>query len=212
VVRIETAAMISGTNARNEAKTKRRTASAPTAPNRVGVPAGGQQGVGREAGLQPGSSRSLLHHGQHLRRDARAEPGGLWPLHQCEGAAPVLGDEPVVAGAAQVDDPDLRHGSPERVEDAGDVRLPVGHGAALGHGDHRDQRVGGAGAERGDEFLLGLVAGLAGQREVEGEPVGDRPGHDAAGHHQHQPAEDDDQPVPEDESGEGFHEVLPVRP
>jgi hypothetical protein len=174
-----------------------------------GVAARGQHRVGREPGLQPGAGGRLLEDGLHLRLDPRPEALGEGALDQRERAAAAVGDEPRVPGAGQVDHPGLGHGGPHRVEDPGDLRSAVGHGAARRHGDHGHQGVGGARAEGRDQLLLGLVPGLARQGEVEGQAVGDRPRGDPPGHHEDQPAEDDEQPMAQNGTGEGLHEVLP---
>ena len=117
VVRIETAAMSSGTRARKDAKTKSSTTSAPRAPNIVSA-----RTLGPSLLLLPADSRpydvtpvvnplpcaAFSSAAPQLGLRPGREGRRLRPLHQGERRAVVVRDEGRVAGAGQVDQPDLR--------------------------------------------------------------------------------------------------------
>ena len=63
-------------------------------------------------------------------------------------------------------------------------------------------------AERVDQLLLRLVAGLAGQREVERPPVTQRADGEHAADEQHHPDGADDPTVMHDETGKTLHNGL----
>ena len=177
--------MISGTKARNDAKTKSSTARAPS---------GTEQRLGQHARprrcrrRRPAARRTSARRRSPAAAAACSSTGctcASMPgpealrqraLDQRERAPAVVGDEPVVAGAGlgRRSGPAARRRARRRRRrrcrprarprccPAGTVTTGTRVSAVLV-------------AERVDQLLLGLVAGLAGQREVEGQPVGDPP-------------------------------------
>ena len=138
-------------------------------------------------------------------------------VEQLERSPPVGGDEGPVAGAGPGCGPasGQRSGCPP--ERRGELALDsgrVGRGAS-GQPDHHDQRgVVAARAEFGDDRRVGLVGGLAGQVEGDGEPVAGLGGGHAAGQGQHDPGCDYDPSVGERPPGQPGHAVYraSVRP
>ena len=185
VVRIDTAAMSSGSSARNDANTKSSTSSAPAAAEQrldqnaraLLVAARGEQGVGRQPASKPSACGRLVERGVELGLDVGTEDCRERRLDQGVRRAPVIGHEAGIARAGEVDDPQLSASGTAATavrEDAGDGLLGLLDGLALRHGDDGDVGVDGADAVGVDELLLGVVAGLAGQREVQRPPVAER--------------------------------------
>src|SRR5205085_5088775 len=81
----------------------------------------------------------------------------------------------------------------------------AGDGLAVRHRDHGDVRVEGAGAVALDQLVLGALARLSRQREVQGQPVAQLAGGDAAEDEGGQPEQADDEPVTHDEASETLH-------
>ncbi len=154
-MRIETAAMTSGSRARNDAKTKISTTSAPAAPNSVSVrtpgpeesPPADNMPYDVRLALEAGRARRLLQRRLQLHVDARAERRRQRALEQGVRRAPVLGQEALVAGAGVVDQP-ATSGSPLAV-DAKTFSIAAWLASTVcpsRHRHHRDERVERAGA------------------------------------------------------------------
>ena len=129
-------------------------------------------------------------------------------VDQRVGRAAVVGEEDVVAGVGVARAMRVpRHRRLDVVERRGrSSSWCVLDRAALGHrGDRDGGRVGAAVAVDVEDLLLGLVAGLAGQREVDREPVGGPAGGEDADDEHHQPEQHHQLAVAQDELGETDH-------
>jgi len=143
--------------------------------------------AGRERRLQRGGGRGARVAAVVARK------------HQPEGRAPVGGDEPPVTDAG------IRHHPPVEVQGDRAERsrqgLPDAGGVDRGgrrQGDDRHGRVRVAAGPVGlGDGEVGLVAPLAGQGEVVGQPLVDGRGERDAGGQDGQPADHDQPPVPE---------------
>ncbi len=127
------------------------------------------------------------------------------------GRAPVVGEEHVVLCLREVDHSHVGHVGLDAVEHRVDLRLVLLHRLALGHRDDRQVgRVGPTVAVVLEQLLLGLVAGLAGQREVDREPVGGLSCRPAADDEGEEPEHHDQFAVSQDELGESRHQPAPT--
>ena len=173
----------------------------------------GEQVVAGDAPLEPGLGARFVEDGLH--GDVGADVGEALErlgVDQRVGGAAVLGQEDRVTGVGVADHAGGRQRLADLVEDRGDaVELGV-DGGALGHRHDGDgRRVGAPVVERLEDLLLGLVARLPGQREVDREPLGGAAGGGPADHEHHEPEQHHQAPVVQDELGETDHRFSSVR-
>ncbi len=172
------------------------------------VPTLRQHPVGRHPGLEALALGRSFQRRLEVCLDVGPEGHRDRSLDECERRSPVVGDEPVVARALEVHDPQrqvrlgrlggCRLGGGEDLVDGIQVVLD---GLAFGHGHDRDISVEAAGSVVVDQLLLCGVAGLTGKREVERQPVADLASGDHPAGEQHQPHEADNETMVHDESG-----------
>jgi hypothetical protein len=126
---------------------------------------------------------------------------------QREGRPAVGGDEGSVTGSRVVDHPDSRHLLGDGGEGLAELSPLAVHRLAGRQRDDRDGRVYlAAVAVRRQDLLGGLVPGLAGQREVKGEPVRGLGRGAAAGDQRYQPQAEHDATVPQHQTGQRAHD------
>ena len=171
----------------------------------LGVTAGRQQPVRRQPALEPGLVGRLGQGRLQLCLDARPEGRRRWPLDQGVRRQPVGRDERLVTRGGVVGHQDPGNGRGGRLEDAVDRVDAARDGLAVRHRHHHDVRVERAHPVALDELVLGVVARLSRQREVEGQPVAELAGSDATEDERDEPEEADDQPVTHDETSETLH-------
>ncbi len=154
----------------------------------------------------------LLQERHDLGLDAGHEPDRCRGEDQPEGGAAVLAHEDLVLGRGEVEHAGLRELRAHRLEHRCDVA-----GALLDRLACRDRDdgehgcVGAAVAVRREQPRLGLVTGLAGQREVEAQALSRGACRGGTGKRCKEPEQADQQPVVHDELAQAPHGISPVQ-